>query len=204
MTDQIPEGYMKDGKGRLVPLDVVKPIDIERNDTVIDLVKQAYALQSKMKAFKQKSLDEVQAFVDLSAEQYNKKLGGIKGNVQLLSYDGKYKVARSNSEYICFDERLQVAKELIDHCIKRWSEGSRPEIKALVQDAFQTDKQGKINTSRVLGLKRLDIQDKEWQEAMQAISDSTQTLESKTYVRLYERIGDSDQWKPIALDIAAL
>ena len=37
-----------------------------------------------------------------------------KGNVTLTSYDGKYKIQRAIAEYLHFDERLQVAKELID------------------------------------------------------------------------------------------
>ena len=35
-----------------------------------------------------------------------------------------------------------------------WAEGANDNIKALVNHAFQTDKEGKINTSRVLGLLR--------------------------------------------------
>jgi hypothetical protein len=202
MTTQTHDGYKADAKGRLVPLSLIEPIDLQRDEMVTDIVDKAKQLQAHLSKFKDYVLSEVQAFVDLSAQEYDKELGGIKGNVQLLSFDGKYKVVRAIAEGIMFDERLQVAKELIDKCIKRWSEGSRAEIQVLVQDAFQTDKQGKINTARVLGLKRLAIEDKEWQQAMQAITDSIQTTGSKTYVRLYERIGDSERFAPIPLDIA--
>jgi len=205
MNEQtIPAGFMQDSQGRLVPENMVKPIDRQRDEIVTEIVVKAMALQQQIKAFKTDCLGDLQAFIDLSAEQYDTQLGGIKGNVTLTTYDGQYKIVRSIAEYLSFDERLQVAKELIDKCIHRWSEGARSEIRVLVQDAFQTDRQGKISTSRVLGLKRLDIQDEEWQQAMQAISDSIQVTGSKTYVRLYKRIGQSDQWQPIPLDIAAL
>lgn len=202
MTTQTPEGYKADAKGRLVPVSLIEPIDQQRDEVVTEIVTKAKVMQAAMRQFKGYVLSEVQAFVDLSAEEYDKELGGIKGNVQLVSFDGRYKIVRAVAESITFDERLQVAKELIDKCIKRWSEGSRAEIQVLVQDAFQTDKQGKINTARVLGLKRLAIEDHEWQQAMQAITDSIQTTGSKTYVRLYERIGDSEQFTPIPLDMA--
>ena len=74
----------------------------------------------------------------------------------------------------------------------------------LVQSAFDTDKEGKINTGRVLGLRRLDIRDEKWQMAMKAISESLQVVGSKEYIRFYERIGSSDQYQPISLDIAAV
>ena len=62
----------------------------------------------------------------------------------------------------------------------------------------------KINTGRVLALRRLDIRDEKWQKAMMAIGESLQVVGSKEYVRFYERVGDSDQYQPINLDVAAV
>ena len=132
------------------------------------------------------------------------KLGGKKGNLTLYSFDGAIKVQVAIAEHMVFDEHLQAAKHLIDECIIDWSQGSRDEIKVLVQSAFDTDKEGKINTGRVLGLRRLDIRDEKWQMAMKAISESLQVVGSKEYIRFYERIGSSDQYQPISLDIAAV
>ena len=74
--------------------------------------------------------------------------------------------------------------------------------KALIERAFNVDKEGNLNTSRILGLRRVEIQDSRWQNAMQAISESVQVVSSKAYVRLYERAGETDQYVPIALDVA--
>ena len=72
----------------------------------------------------------------------------------------------------------------------------------LINDAFQVDKAGNINTKRVLGLRRLDIQDERWQQAMQAISDSLQVAGSKEYLRIYLRKGDGS-YRQIKLDVAS-
>lgn len=56
----------------------------------------------------------------------------------------------------------------------------------------------------MLGLKRLNISDEKWLRAMQAIGDSVRVSGSKPYLRLYERIGDTDQYSPISLDVAAV
>ncbi|PRJ55713.1 DUF3164 family protein, partial [Haemophilus influenzae] len=138
------------------------------------------------------------------AEKYNAKVGGSKGNITLYSYDGKYKIQRAINDHLQFDERIQAAKVLIDECLNEWSEGSRPELKALIERAFNVDKEGNLNTSRILGLRRVDIQDERWQNAMQAISESVQVVSSKAYVRLYERVGETDQYVPIALDVAGV
>jgi len=197
----VPEGYKKDVKGRLIPEDMIKPIDLQRDEVVQEIVAAAKVLRTAITVFKYRTFDDIQAFVDLSAEEYGISIGGNKGNINLISFNGQYKVCRAISEHLVFDERLQVAKELIDACIHRWSEGSNANIQVLVQDAFQTDKQGQINTARVLGLMRLDIQDEQWQQAMIAIKDSMQVAGSKTYVRVYERQADG-HYKPIALDVA--
>ncbi len=196
--------YWQDAKGNLTPEELVKAIDKERDALVQEWVEKAKALNTEISRFKGGIFGDIQAFVELSAEKYGAKLGGNKGNVTLYSYDGKYKIQRAINDHLQFDERIQAAKMLIDECLNEWSEGSRPELKALIERAFDVDKEGNLNTSRILGLRRVDIKDPRWLNAMQAISESVQVVNSKAYVRVYERIGDSDQYQPISLDVAGV
>jgi hypothetical protein len=203
-TQTIPAGYRKDAQGRLVPESMIAPIDKTRDELVIDLIEKANVTRQMLANFTAFAMRESETFVNLSAELYDVKLGGKKGNVTLFSFDGRYKVQIAVAENIQFDERLQAAKALIDSCINEWAQNSRDEIKVLVQDAFQTDKEGKISTGRVLGLRRLNITDDQWQRAMKAIGESVQIVGSKEYIRFYERVGASDKYEAISLDIASL
>lgn len=196
--------YMTNGQGHLVPIETISQIDLARDELVMEIVAKATVLQREMLRFKEQMMADIAAFVSLSAEKYQANVGGKKGNITLSSYDGRFRVCRRITDLITFDERLHVAKELIDKCILRWSEGSNPQIRALVQHAFQTDKAGKINTSRVLGLTRLDIVDPDWSNAMQAIRDAIQIVCSKSYVTVHERVGEGDNFRQISLDIAGL
>ena len=198
---QIPDGFKQDAKGRLIPESQIKPIDIERSDLVIRLIEQAKQNQQQLRDFKALVFGDIAAFVQLSAEQYDVAVGGAKGNLTLFSFDGKYKIVRQIQDSIRFDERLQAAKALIDECIQSWSANSNDYLKVLVNDAFQVDKEGKISTGRVLGLRRHNIDDAKWQKAMQAISDSIIVTDSKNYVRFYERDEDG-KYQPISLDFA--
>ena len=198
---QIPDGFKQDAKGRLIPESQIKPIDMERSDLVIRLIDQAKQQQQSLRDFKALVFGDIAAFVQLSAEQYEVNIGGAKGNLTLFSFDGKYKVVRQCQDSIRFDERLQAAKALIDECIQSWSANSNDNLQALINDAFQVDKEGKISTGRVLGLRRLNIDDAKWQQAMQAISDSIIVTDSKNYVRFYERDEDG-KYQPISLDFA--
>ncbi len=203
-TPTVPEGYWPDAKGNLIPVATIKPIDQARDALVKELVAKAQGVRSILAAFKASAFDDIAAFVDMSAEEYGVNLGGKKGNVQLLSFDGRYKVIRAIQESITFDERLQAAKALIDQCLTDWTANARPELKAIINRAFEVDKQGNINTNAVLALRRMAFGDERWTTAMAAIADAVQVTGSKSYIRVYERVGSTDQYAPVALDIAGV
>lgn len=197
-------GFWIDAKGVLTPENIVKDIDKERDALVGELVERAAEISQLLAQFKLKAFGDIQAFIDLSAEKYGTTKGGRKGNVTLYTYDGRFKIQRAMQDRIAFDERLQAAKTLIDECLADWTEGARPEIHAIINRAFQTEKEGEVNTGAVLALRRLDIDDSRWKNAMDAISEAIQVIGSRSYIRVYERIGDSDQYRPISLDIAGV
>jgi len=195
--------YMTDSQGRQVPAEMVKEIDKLRDQTVRNIIDEALKMKEVLMDFKRRIRDDIFTFVELSASQYGKPWGGKKGNITLTTYDGKYRLIIAMNDLLVFDERLQVARDLIGECIEKWSEGSRNEIRLLVQDAFQVDKTGKINTARVLGLRRLEIYDPDWKKAMSAIGDSMQVSGSKQYLRFYEK-NEQGEYIQIPLDVAAL
>ena len=201
---QIPAGYRENSRGSLVPEAAISTIDLIRDQLVSEIVGKALKKRDELVQLKAEIFGDIEAFVDLSAEKYGVARGGAKGNVQLTSYDGKYKVVRANADNITFDERLLAAKVLIDECMHEWSVGANPALIVLINDAFRTDKKGELRTARILGLRRHEINDPRWKKAMEAISDALQVVGSKTYIRVYERIGKSDNYKIVPLDIAGV
>lgn len=200
----IPAGYREDARGALIPESSIKEIDKVRDELVQEIVRKAVQTHDVLKGFKNEVFGEIAAFVELSAEQYGANLGGKKGNVTLYSFDGKYKVQRAIAENLKFDERIQAAKALIEACLQDWTVGSRTELKAIIDRAFDVDKEGNLNTNKILALRRVDIQDPRWKCAMDAISDSVQVVGSKSYIRVYKRIDDTDRYEPISLDLASI
>lgn len=205
-TTAAPTGWMENAKGHLVPESTVTPIDKLRDQTVRGIAQSAQELHAILKAWKLNAFADVAAFLETSAEQYGVTLRGAagKGNVTLSTFDGRFRVVRQVQDTISFDERLMAAKALIDECLTEWSANSNDNLKVLVEHAFQVNKEGNISTDRVLGLRRLNITDPKWQRAMDAISDSIQVGGSRSYIRVYERVGDSDKYQVICLDLAAL
>jgi hypothetical protein len=200
----IPAGYWEDANGALIPIAKIKDIDKDRHRTVSDLCKQAKEESARLFGFKATAMQAINDFVERSLQAYEVKHGGKKGNVTLMSFDGRHKIVRQMQESLAFDERLQAAKALIDECVKAWSKGSNDNIKVLVNDAFQVDREGRIATGRVLRLRTLKIEDEKWKTAMEAISDSIRVAGTKPYVRFYERDDATGTYHPISLDVAAL
>ncbi|MCU4601889.1 DUF3164 family protein [Acinetobacter ursingii] len=200
----IPEGYWEDPKGNLVPDANVKEIDKLRDQAVRALYAKAEELHNLLKEFKLQGFEDVTSFVQVSADQYGVKLGGTKGNVQLTTFDGRLKVQRSIAETIGFTEQLQAAKKLIDECLEEWTQGTRDEIRVIINNAFSVDKKGDLSTTRILGLKRIEINHPKWQLAMQAISDSINVIGSKAYLRLSKRNDETGEYIPLSLDLATI
>lgn len=205
MLDKLDKNeYMEDAKGRLVPKENIEEIDLTRDDLVNDLIQKGLNLQEDMKAFKENAMAEVKAFIELSANEYDVEIGGKKGNVTLMSFNGKYKIQVAVADNLVFDERLKVAKKKIDECLQEWTEGGNTNIKTLVDDVFQVDREGNLSTQRILELRRYKIEDPLWKEAMEIIGKSLQVVSSKEYFRLYQRNPADQRWNGISLDIAAL
>lgn len=203
-TPAIPEGYMRNASGHLVPEDQVRDQDKLRDQVARELVQEAVELNARLAAFKRKALADIADLVEIAAERYDVRLGGKKGNVTAATYDGQYRVQRAYAERVTFTEELEAAKELINDCIMRWSEGANPHIRALVDRAFRTDSKGQIKTTAVLELLRLEIDDEGWLRAMDALKDSIQSAGTAVYIRVYKRVGDGDQYQAVPLDLAAV
>lgn len=200
----IPDGYKEDAKGNLIPLANIREIDLMRDKEVAEMIDAAKAMQEQLRQFKQGVFDTIAAFVELSSERYGVSLGGKKGNVMLRSFDGRYKVQFAIAERLTFDEGLQAAKALIDECLHDMTEDADPDLRLFVNDYFATDKEGKINTQKVLSLRRYTVKDPRWKQAMDAISDALQVSDTATYVRFYERTGSDKRYEAISLDIAGV
>ena len=204
ITQTIPAGYMQNATGHLVPESQVREQDKLRDQIAYDLVEEAEELNARLKAFKNKALKDIADLVQISADKYGANLGGKKGNVTVTTYDGKYKVIRSHAERIAFTEEIEAAKALFDECLMNWSQGGNENMKVVVDRTFRTNSNGQIKTSQVLDLMRAEVDDPLWKKAIEALKDSMQSVGTAVYIRVYQRVGESEQYRQIPLDLASV
>lgn len=192
--------YRQDARGNLIPIANIKEVDLLRNELVMEIVNTLNPLFQEVREAKANAIADVRAFVDLSAEKYGVK-PSKKGNVTLYSFDGKWRITLAMNDVMTFDERLQAAKALIDECLNEWTENSRDELKIIVNQAFDVNKEGKISVAKVLGLRKLEIQDEKWQRAMTALTDSVHTQATREYIRLHQRRDETGEYVLMTADL---
>lgn len=195
--------YMVDGKGRHVPFILVKPEHKLEDQMVRTIMGYATELSDQVARFKGHCVDDIATFLALLSEQYGAKRGGQKGNMTFTSYDGCLQVRVAIADQLTFGPELQIAKDLIDECIAEWAEGSRDEIRALVDHAFEPRKAGLVNREAIFSLRNIEIDDERWIKAKEAITDSIRVQGTKQYIRFYKREAPTEGWEPITIDIAS-
>lgn len=195
--------YMADAKGALVPVDLIKPQHLLEDQVVRKIMGFAVALSDQVARFKSHTFEDLGDFDALLAQEYGLSRGGPKGNRTYSSHDGLYQVEIRVADQIDFGPELQTAKQLTDECLNEWSADSRPEIRAVVTRAFNTDKEGRINRAEIFMMLRLEIEDARWKQAMRAVRDAIRVVGSRTYVRIRMRESHGAPLQTVTIDLAA-
>ena len=203
--NNVPDGYLKDGKGNLVAIANIKQTDLIKDEFVKKAIDKAIKMQEALAEFKQSLMAEADDFIELLAQEHGVNLGGRKGNVMLRTFDSQLKVTLQTQERIELGPELTLAKQLIDQCLDEWTEGGNQNIKAIVSKTFNTDKQGSLNPQRILALRKLEITDDsgKWAKAMNIIAESVGVVDSTRFIRFYKQ-DDNGIEQAISLDIAKL
>lgn len=197
------DGYVKNAQGHFVPKDMVSDYELLRDDIVKNLIANAEKISTSVEDLRFKTIQDAQTLIEVAKDKYGiKGLGGKRGNITLNSYDGSLQVQVSVQDFLSFDERLNIAKELIDSYLKRLTENSPKELKMLISQAFEVDRKGRVSVSKILPLMKLDIKDAQWLEAMNIIKESLSVERTKSYVRFKRRDEVTGELKPIYLDIS--
>lgn len=203
--DKTQEGKWLNHKGRFVPEKNVAEYDRKKENLVIPLIRTATELSGLLEEFKRRAFQAWREFDVEAMEEYGVEINTDKGNGTLYSFDQRYKIQMCSSAVLEFDTRLKAASELISECLADWGQNADPNLMAVVSEAFEKDAKGMINVRKVLGLRRLQINDERWQVAMQAISDATMEVGRAAYLNFYERVEMApgrSEWRLIPLSLA--
>ena len=196
----VKERTLTDAQGREIPVKVLHAEIVEKDAAVKKAMDCALKLQERIISDKQKLIQIIEKYLNDAARRNNLEW---KGNALLISFDEKYRIEMRFREKIQFGIELQLAKQKIDECLKDWSADSNANLRAIINEAFQVDKKGEIAKHRILALRKYNIKDIKWKEAMDLIDKAIRVVSTKQYVSFYER-DEQGEYKMIVLNFTAL
>ena len=194
------ERTLTDAQGREIPIKVVNQDILEKDSVVNKAMEQALKLQERIINDKRKIIGIIEDYLSDVARRNGLQW---KGNALLINFNEQYKIEIRYRERIQFGIELQLAKQKIDECLKKWSSDSNDNLKAIINEAFQVDKKGEIAKYRILALRRYKIKDKTWTEAMDLIDKAILVTSTKQYVVFYVK-DEHGNFQKVVLNFSSL
>lgn len=194
--------YMMDGTGALRAVETIKPLKKLMDEMVRGEFGFALAVAEQISRFRGHLMTNLGQFDALMAQEYEVTIGGAKGNRTYTSFDGLWKIEVRVQDRIAFGPELQAAKALFDECLNEWAAETRPSLRSIVTDAFDTDKEGQINRANIFTLLNTEDPDARWQRGQEAIRNAMYVIGAKEYVRFSFRDDCKGRWKSLSIDLA--
>jgi len=205
MIPTASDGKLEDQHGNSIKVENIKDHEKDSNNFVVQSILACARVSDTLSQLRSELESEFDGHVKSLFEQYNKKMGGKKGNVTVFSFDRKLKLECSKQERETTNEHIIVAKQLVDGCVKNWSKGANKNLQSFVSRYFRTDADGNYNVSDLKRLRKMELAhpDEDWDKAMEALDNSIEFDTTATYFRAYYR-DENGSYIQIPLDIAKI
>jgi len=200
ITTELPD-KLRDHNGDMVPVKYIPEHDLKRHKAVSEIIKKAKELEAQISEFKTFAVGTSDEFISEMIVESGLDETKFKGNITLYNFDRSEQVEVNSHEFISFNERIGIARGLINECLEEWTKGSKKEISVLVSKAFKTDKRGFLDTKRIIELLSYEINDEKWQKAMEIIKESITVSHRKKYYSFRIK-NDKGDWARIVLDFS--
>ena len=198
--------YLDTTSGDLRRVDAMSAKDTLIHEQVYRMIDFAKGLAAEIARFKAHTFGDLDALDAMLAQEYGvTRKAGAKGNRSYTSADGRYRVSIKINTPEVVGPELQQAKALIDEIVLEKGAAADPVLAALVAQAFDVGKQGRVNTDMLRRLRKLEIDAPRWPQLQKAIGDAISDGVSKSYITFHQwRDGAAGGWQMIPLDMAAI
>ena len=207
MATKDKDGNWLDDRGRPVPEQYIPATDKKRDQLVERTFKKVVKLSEKIAETKCEIVGSIDKYLDELAKE-NRVRENWKGNILLQNFDKSLCIERRIDDNIGFDEKLQMVKTIVDKWIAGRLDGIDENLGKVITQAFNVDKQGRVNTAMLMKLLHLEIEDSEWKKAMRMLKESIIVKSSKQSINFRRKVkkDSGETWEVIVLnfnDVAA-
>ncbi len=177
----------KSATGAEVPSKLIRKVDKKRHDAALRFYAEATKLQDKLVAFKKKMMEDCDKLYRDYLADYNVELKeNARGGYTMSTIDKEVQIEFTIGQRIQFDDRIDAAKIKFFDYIDEVTKGTAPELRQIVETAFQTSR-GKLDPKKILQLLSLKIEHPTWKEATDLLTQSMSTNLTKRYIQLRKK-----------------
>ena len=186
----IPEGWVMNGLGHLVPVESINPVALAEDEFVREVHAKVQQISQLIEKTQKEITGDVEAFRQLAMERYGLDCCTPSGYADLRSFDGRLSVQLSIGKKLIFGIELDSVKALFESCRNRWTDGMNKHAKALIDHSFRKDSKGNINADRLWELTTINFEgeaDPEWDQAIEALKAAARWVRTRPYIRFYRQ-----------------
>lgn len=194
--------------GASYPESIIDRQIVKTDRLVRKQIAQAEKLSALVKAFNESISSEVVDHLEQTAEDHHQSW---KGNTVLKTFDGTMQIEVDIQMQTSYDERLQVAAEIIRKWLdSKLAELTEPAARKLIlqvsqiaKTALRIDHKGNVDRAKLIQLKKFEFANEpEWLEAMQLIDQSERITGSKRYIRFKKANPETGKLEAITVDFS--
>lgn len=196
-AEGVPDGYVKNARGWMMPAAEVKSKDLLEGRFVDAFHCLASAAAAACEHVRLAAFAESDALVGMIVADAGGDADAKRGKVTLQNMTATRRIVIDRRDSVAFGPEVQAAKDLVMACVRKWSDGANAHLVRLAMAAFQANGNGDLSVSKVATLWRIECEDEDWQAAMAALKDALRPTGTSTYLRFHERKYPDGKWELI-------
>lgn len=179
----------KDHNGYEIPVSQIKPLDLLKDKAAVSISAKFSKISVQLAELKEWAFEQADNVYEQQLKVYKfdgKNTDDMKGNFTFFSFDKSIKVEVAIGTKLEFDDKINMAKAMIDEYLTDLVKGQSSDVALIVNNAFVTSR-GRLDHKKILNLFTLQIKAPKWIQAMEILKESITTNRSKKYIKVFER-----------------
>lgn len=190
---KIPEGYLQNRLGHLVPVDQIDDVTQQRNELILNIFEQVEEANKLLEYLKQSCNEDSEAHLVIANDDKVTEAEAAESSVTLESFDGSlvWKIVQE-PELIATEHVVELQK-LLRHAVDELPDGARKPVTAIIKTVVNLETGKPIDLRLLKKMRRIKVLNSQsWIKAMSMLDSCTEQVGLRRYHRFYVRSEDGD------------
>lgn len=189
-----------DAAGREVPAKYVPKFAKEKDAAARKILEAWRKEEARLKALWKETVAAVEKIHAGARKEEKLEPAAVadKGYFSFRTFDGRVTVRLDRAREVVFNEKLDLAKELIDEAVEEIAGEAAGDLRTIVESAFKPrGKNRTLDRQRLSDICKMNVRNAKWQKAVELIKAAAEESQRMDYLRVL------DGERAIVLDLHA-